>query len=295
MAQYTSEEALNGILNILETVVNNQSAPSGSNQTGDLVTQLLAGVAGAANVNVSLGDQVQQLASGMAIMTEAGITDSDAQTVSHIISEIGNALGSIHIDEDSIKSVAVITATLQSLGKIDKDVIDNINNLKGLNVSTAKNIVKFISSLDFTKIEALKDEKMGVALKNLSIFMNSIVSILERNTTGIVGLLNPVRAWLLGKAIGIFFSRMVAAIPKKKIEIELKGVADLLKALDPLIAPNSKYSIKRLKKVVNEENGLLIGKFFSAMIKQIPNRKNTSDAIKNIADLMEVLFKRKPS
>lgn len=31
MAQYTSEEALNGILNILETVVNNQGSQSSQN------------------------------------------------------------------------------------------------------------------------------------------------------------------------------------------------------------------------------------------------------------------------
>lgn len=254
----------------------------------------MAGVAGAASVNVSMGEQVQQLATGMSIMAEAGITDKDADTVAYVISEIGNALSSIHIDEDSLKSVGAIAATLNALGKIDKEVIDNIKNLKSLNVSSANNIVKFISALDFTKIDVLKDEKMGVALKNLSIFMNSIVSILERNTSGLFGLMNPVRAWLLGKAIGVFFSNMVAAIPKKKIEIELKGIADIIKALDPLIEPKSKYSIKKLKKVVNEDNGRHIGQFFSAMIKEIPNRKNTADAIKNIADLMDVILKHKP-
>lgn len=259
-----------------------------------MVTQLLAGVAASANVNVSLGDQVQQLATGMSIMAEAGITDDDAYTVSSIIREIGGALESIRIDEDSIKSVAAISATLTALGKIDKETIDNIKNLKSLNVSAANNIVKFISALDFTKIEVLKDKNMGVALKNLSVFMNSVVSILDRNTSGIFGLMNPVRAWMLGKAIGIFFNNMVKAIPTKQIKIELKGVGDLLKALDPLIAPNSKYSIKRLKKVVNEENGQYIGSFFAAMIREIPKRKNMNEAIENIAKLMDVLLKNKP-
>ena len=50
MEQYTSEQALNGILNIITTVVNEhaqrqENAQSNKNQTGDLITELLGGVA----------------------------------------------------------------------------------------------------------------------------------------------------------------------------------------------------------------------------------------------------------
>ena len=100
MEQYTSEQALNGILNIITTVVNEhaqrqENAQSNRNQTGDLITELLGGVAAGSSQGVSLGSQVEALSKGMSALKDAGITDNDAKTVAGMISTLGDSIKSL--------------------------------------------------------------------------------------------------------------------------------------------------------------------------------------------------------
>ncbi len=45
MERYTSEQALNGILNILETVVSQQNRNESKDETSDMIKDLLSGAA----------------------------------------------------------------------------------------------------------------------------------------------------------------------------------------------------------------------------------------------------------
>ena len=71
MEQYTSEQALNGILSIIETTINeyNQSKKNReTNQTSSLIEELLSGVGATASKGVDLGNSVKTLADGMSML-----------------------------------------------------------------------------------------------------------------------------------------------------------------------------------------------------------------------------------
>ena len=153
MQQYTSEEALNGILNIIQTTVNeyNQSKQNkASGQTSSLIEELLAGVGASASKGVNLGDQVKTLADGMSMLKSQGITQDDATNVAFMISAIGKAVASLEFNPASTEAVLAIAQSLAILGKIDKDVISNISFIAAnLDPAYAKNIYDFITKLDF--------------------------------------------------------------------------------------------------------------------------------------------------
>ena len=129
MEQYTSEQALNGILNIITTVVNEhaqrqENAQSNKNQTGDLITELLRGVAAGSSQGVSLGSQVEALSKGMSALKDAGITDNDAKTVAGMISTLGDSIKSLEFTEANIDAVQSVAQALVLLGSIDEEIID---------------------------------------------------------------------------------------------------------------------------------------------------------------------------
>ena len=152
MQQYTSEEALNGILNIIQTTVNeyNQSKQNkASGQTSSLIEELLAGVGASASKGVNLGDQVKTLADGMSMLKSQGITQDDATNVAFMIGAIGKAVASLEFNPASTEAVLAIAQSLAILGKIDKDVISNISFIAAnLDPAYAKNIYDFITKLD---------------------------------------------------------------------------------------------------------------------------------------------------
>lgn len=55
MERYTSEQALNGILNILETVVGQANKNDKKDETSDMIRQLLQGAASAQKAGMGLG------------------------------------------------------------------------------------------------------------------------------------------------------------------------------------------------------------------------------------------------
>ena len=77
-----SEEALNGIYDILQTTIDqyNQQRAKASKprETSGIFEELLSGVAAAAYKDVDLGQQINALADGMSMLKNEGIEVQDA-------------------------------------------------------------------------------------------------------------------------------------------------------------------------------------------------------------------------
>lgn len=293
MTQYTSEEALNGIFNILNQMVEERNTNQSQNDTGDLISQLMLGISAGAEAGVSVGDQVQSLAQGMAVLKQEGITEMDGENVATIIREIGTAINDISIGEVNQDGIIGIATALRILGTIDEALIDNINNLSKIDIEIADNILTFISKLDFRNIGALQDDNIGDSIRNLSYLMNSISGILDSSKISTFNIFAPMRGYLIGKSIAVFFEQIVEAVPEKKIKLELKGVADLIKALDPLLSDTSMFSVFHMKRKLSPANGKFIGQFFNELLRTLPNEKESGEALQGIANVIHALFNEK--
>ena len=150
MEQYTSEQALNGILNIIQTVVDQHQKKQESaaqNKTGDLITELLSGVAAASSKDVSIGTQVEALSNGMKAMKDAGVTDRDAKMVAGMITSIGQAIKTLEFSDVNNASVIKMAEALVLLGGIQGNIIDNINYLTTLNVRQIRAVGQLVADL----------------------------------------------------------------------------------------------------------------------------------------------------
>ena len=150
MERYTSEQALNGILNILETVVGQANKNDKKDETSDMIRQLLQGAASAQKAGMGLGQQIEQMANGLDIIKNAGINDADIEFIAGSIGRLSKALNSFSVNnEKRYKGVVQAVQMLQMLGSIDDRTIDNIENLSSINVNSIKNIIELVSSLNF--------------------------------------------------------------------------------------------------------------------------------------------------
>ena len=133
MEQYTSEQALNGILNILSTVVDDyqrsreQSAKQ--QESSDIIAQLLGGVSAAASKDVGLGQQIESLSNGMKTLKESGVTESDVRLVADMVSSLGAAIHNLELSEVNMASMVSLSQALSLLGSYDGEIIENINRL----------------------------------------------------------------------------------------------------------------------------------------------------------------------
>jgi methyl-accepting chemotaxis protein len=115
-----------------------------------MIRQLLQGAASAQKAGMGLGQQIEQMANGLDIIKNAGINDADIEFIAGSIGRLSKALNSFAVNnEKRYKGVVQAVQMLQMLGSIDERTIDNIENLSSVNVSSIKNIVELISSLNF--------------------------------------------------------------------------------------------------------------------------------------------------
>ena len=193
MAQYTSEEALNGILNIISSVVNdfyenriNQNKQSSNNETADLISELLGGATVSSEKTQSVGEQVEALARGMKMFKEAGITKADGQNVASIISTIGSSLNNIDLNSYNGDSVLSIANALSTLGKIDSRIVDSINYFTNIEPSALKNITELINtlSIDIDKIHTF-DQFKSVLNPDLGKTLSSFTESFNVNSADI--------------------------------------------------------------------------------------------------------------
>ena len=451
MEQYTSEQALNGILNIITTVVNEhvqrqENAQSNKNQTGDLITELLGGVAAGSSQGVSLGSQVEALSKGMSALKDAGITDNDAKTVAGMISTLGDSikslefteanidavqsvaqalvlLGSIdeeiidrinrlsrlklnvaealaefintlarvdgnvnnvvmqmrnigHIDKDTIaniqslgsidvkiadsvikflkkldmddSTVSGINTTIQTiillgqmnsgildeiidsdsfdinkaqavvdflktlsidentingintmvqtvmmLNQIDQKTIDNIENLDNINYGGADKLIQFIEKLDFSKIDGMSEEKINSNIAQLQKVLSSINNVVNSQTSTLGAMFAPFKGRMIGKSIGNFIAAIVDSVPKEEINISVQGIGEILNVFSKFVEKDGKYSISKMKRIMNEKNGRQIGLFFKGLFDGIPfydpdDEKRVSPDIKSVIEIIKL-------
>ena len=71
--------------------------------------------------------------------------------------------------------------------------------------------------------------------------------------------------------------------------MKVEGVGQMVQAIFPLISEDSNMSVKRMKKVLTKENGQQIGGFFAEILKVIPNKKKTSDALNGVSELLKLI------
>lgn len=451
MERYTSEQALNGILNIITSVVNEhaqrqENAQSNRNQTGDLITELLGGVAAGSSHGVSLGSQVEALSKGMSTLKDAGITDNDAKTVAGMISTLGDSiknlefteaninavqsvaqalvlLGSIdddiidrinrlsrlklniaeslaefvnmltkvdgnvnnvviqmrnlgNIDKDTIaniqslktidvkiadsvieflkklelddSTVAGINTTIQTiillgqmnsgildnlgdsstfdianaqavvdflktlsidgdtvngvntmiqtvvlLGQIDQKVIDNIENLDKINYGGADKLIQFIEKLDMSKIDGMDKDKIDANIAQLQKLLSSINNIINSQTSVMGAMFAPFKGRMIGKAIAGFLSAIVDSVPKEQIDIQVQGLSEIINVFSKFMETDSKYSIFRMKRILNEKTGREIGLFFKGLLDGIPfynpdDEKKVSPDIRSVIEIIKL-------
>lgn len=399
MEQYTSEQALNGILNIITTVVNEhaqrqENAQSNKNQTGDLITELLGGVAAGSSQGVSLGSQVEALSKGMSALKDAGITDNDAKTVAGMISTLGDSIKSLEFTEANIDAVQSVAQALVLLGSIDEEIIDRINrlsrlklnvaealaefintlarvdgnvnnvviqmrnighidkdtianiqslesidvkiadsvieflkkldvddrimsgvntmvqtvilfnqidqktidnieNLNNINYGGADKLIQFIEKLDFSKIDGMSEKKINTNIAKLQKLLSSINNVVNSQTSILGAMFAPFKGRMIGKAIGNFIAAIVDSVPKEEIDIRIQGIAEILNVFSKFVDTDGKYSISKMKRIMNEKNGRGIGLFFKGLFEGIPfydpdDEKRVSPDVKSVIEIIKL-------
>lgn len=181
MEQYTSEQALNGILNILSTVVDdyqkNKERASKPQDSSDIIAQLLGGVSAAASKDVGIGQQIESLTNGMKTLKETGITDSDVRLVADMVSSLGSAIQSLELTEVNMTSLVSLSQALALLGSYDAEIVENINRLATIDHNGLEKTIEQLNVLSQINGAGLKN-----ALDSISKFSeidNNVIKNIE--------------------------------------------------------------------------------------------------------------------
>ena len=167
MAQMSSEDALNGIFNILETMVAQQQkeeAKSPEAKADETVISLLTGIVEKAKdkAAATVGEQLEQLAKGLTAMKEV-----DHDMIDHVATSIGNVnkvLSNLQVDDNTVANVEKFIDTMAKIGEINADaslkMVDFINNLQLNDPKAAmQNISVIIGTVRAMNIIASTDMK----------------------------------------------------------------------------------------------------------------------------------------
>ena len=148
MERYTSEQALNGILNILETVVAQNNRNESKDETSDLIKDLLSGAAISQKAGLGLGQQIEQIANGLDIIKRSGVNERDIETVSTGITKLSAAIATFG-DQGvkSSKGVANTLSVLNAIGSVNSDIVDNINELTEIKADKLAELFASINAL----------------------------------------------------------------------------------------------------------------------------------------------------
>ena len=148
MERYTSEQALNGILNILETVVSQQNRNESKDETSDMIKDLLSGAAISQKTGLGLGQQIEQIANGLDIIKRAGIDERDIENVATGITQLSAAVKTFaDAGVKSSKGVANALGVLNAIGSVNSDIVDNINELTNIKADDVAAVIQQINSL----------------------------------------------------------------------------------------------------------------------------------------------------
>lgn len=282
MAQMSSEEALNGIFNILDTMVNQHEEKKKETleqKADSTIVSLLQGIVETAKDEsaATVGEQLEKLSKGLVAMESI-----DNDVLNKVATSIGN-----------------VNTVLSSL-KVDNDTFDNIdsflkaiNKMTEINAEGAKNIVDFIQGLTLQN-----SKQVGISvgiIKAVVETMSTLVAIdmikLQKN----INKLDVKSAKRMGKFITALINSISKANPKQKdIERLIKPIGDLIGGiLDPLVKladPNQKFSVFKLAITLNKVTATILGDFFATFVNKIPKEEQAYKTVNSMVAILTVLF-----
>ena len=278
MAQMSSEEALNGIFNILDTMVNQQQEKkkeTPEQKADSTIVSLLQGIVETAKDEsaATVGEQLEKLSKGLVSMEQI-----DNDTINKVATSIGNVntvLSSLKVDD---KTFTNIDSFLKAIDKMTE-----------INAEGAKKIVDFIQGLTIQNSKQV-GRSVGI-IKAVVETMSKLVALdmikLQQN----IEKLDIKTAKHLGK----FISTLVTSISKTKIKNNdiqkiIKPIGDLMGGLSSLISSN----VFKMKISLNPIRGWLLGRQIGQFIGQIAkylSGKEISENVKYIGDILEPLVK----
>lgn len=282
MAQMSSEEALNGIFNILDTMVNQHEEKKKETleqKADSTIVSLLQGIVETAKDEsaATVGEQLEKLSKGLVAMESI-----DNDVLNKVATSIGN-----------------VNTVLSSL-KVDNDTFDNIdsflkaiNKMTEINAEGAKNIVDFIQGLTLQN-----SKQVGISvgiIKAVVETMSTLVAIdmikLQKN----INKLDVNTTERVGKFITALINSISKANPKQKdIERLIKPIGDLIGGiLDPLVKladPNQKFSIFKLAITLNKVTATILGDFFATFVNKIPKEEQAYKTVNSMVAILTVLF-----
>ena len=186
MARYSSEEALNNILNILDYMVIKDEQREMDNQGFDInqtdksIISLLQGLVNTVSKKpeAGAGVQLQALAQGLNIIKD--IDSDDILKVTSTIDTIGISLNKLAISDTSLNSLQTLIQFLTLSGLISKNNVDGIVYLSSiLNKDIITSINDAINGLNISAKSIENVNRLNEIINTLSLIQPNIISKLN--------------------------------------------------------------------------------------------------------------------
>lgn len=279
MAQMSSEEALNGIFNILDTMVNQHEEKKKETleqKADSTIVSLLQGIVETAKDEsaATVGEQLEKLSKGLVAMESI-----DNDVLNKVATSIGN-----------------VNTVLSSL-KVDNDTFDNIdsflkaiNKMTEINAEGAKNIVEFIQGLTLQNSKQV-GKSVGI-IKAVVETLGTLVAIDMIKLQANINRLDVKSAKRMGKFITTLINSISKANPKQKdIEKLIKPIGDLMGGISKLVDSN----VFKMKISLNPIRGWLLGRqlgqFITSISKYLKGDLKVDESIKYLGGILDPLVK----
>ena len=279
MAQMSSEEALNGIFNILDTMVNQHEEKKKETleqKADSTIVSLLQGIVETAKDEsaATVGEQLEKLSKGLVAMESI-----DNDVLNKVATSIGN-----------------VNTVLSSL-KVDNDTFDNIdsflkaiNKMTEINAEGAKNIVDFIQGLTLQNSKQV-GRSVGI-IKAVVETLGTLVAIDMIKLQSNINKLDVNTAERVGKFITTLINSISKANPKQKdIEKLIKPIGDLMGGISKLVDSN----VFKMKISLNPIRGWLLGRqlgqFIKSISKYLKGDLKVDESIKYLGSILDPLVK----
>lgn len=279
MAQMSSEEALNGIFNILDTMVNQHEEKKKETleqKADSTIVSLLQGIVETAKDEsaATVGEQLEKLSKGLVAMESI-----DNDVLNKVATSIGN-----------------VNTVLSSL-KVDNDTFDNIdsflkaiNKMTEINAEGAKNIVDFIQGLTLQNSKQV-GKSVGI-IKAVVETLGTLVAIDMIKLQANINRLDVKSAKRMGKFITTLINSISKATPKQKdIEKLIKPIGDLMGGISKLVDSN----VFKMKISLNPIRGWLLGRqlgqFITSISKYLKGDLKVDESIKYLGGILDPLVK----
>lgn len=279
MAQMSSEEALNSIFNILDTMVNQHEEKKKETleqKADSTIVSLLQGIVETAKDEsaATVGEQLEKLSKGLVAMESI-----DNDVLNKVATSIGN-----------------VNTVLSSL-KVNNDTFDNIdsflkaiNKMTEINAEGAKNIVDFIQGLTLQNSKQV-GRSVGI-IKAVVETLGTLVAIDMIKLQSNINKLDVNTAERVGKFITALINSISKANPKQKdIERLIKPIGDLMGGISKLVDSN----VFKMKISLNPIRGWLLGRqlgqFITSISKYLKGDLKVDESIKYLGGILDPLVK----